>query len=75
MSETSKSQMKQFILQRIEDATGVSGTGIVAEGVEFTDGKVAIRWLTHYSSTCFYDSMKAVEAIHGHHGRTKVEWV
>ena len=70
-----KSKMRQFVLERIEDATGVSGIGIVAEGIEFTDGTAAIRWLTHYSSTCIYDSIKAVDAIHGHHGRTQIRWI
>ena len=35
---------RAFVLQRNEDETGVSGTGIVAEGVEFSDGTVALRW-------------------------------
>lgn len=63
------------MLNRKEDETGVSGTGYVAEGIEFSDGKVAMRWMTHTSSTAFYDNIVAVEEIHGHGGKTQVEWI
>jgi hypothetical protein len=36
-------RMRLFLLIRNEDVSGVSGTGIVAEGVEFSDGTVAMR--------------------------------
>lgn len=61
-----------FWLDRLEDETGISGTGKIAEGVEFSDGKVVMRWLTEHRSTCFYDSMEEVVAIHGHEGKTVV---
>ena len=64
--------MKTFELHRLEDATGISGTGIVAQGVEFDDGTCALRWLTEHRSTALYVSMRDVEAIHGHAGKTKV---
>ena len=38
--------MRHFYLDRHEDATGISGTGVVAQGVEFDNGKVALTWLT-----------------------------
>jgi|14_taG_2_1085336.scaffolds.fasta_scaffold01230_9 hypothetical protein len=56
---------------RDEDETGVSGIGKVAEGVRFSDGKIALRWLTSTSSTCLYDSYGDVLAIHGHGGKTR----
>lgn len=64
--------MRRFHLQRHEDATGVSGIGRVAEGVVFSNGRVAITWLTEYTSIAVYDSMDAVRVIHGHDGRTEV---
>lgn len=67
--------MKRFILNRLEDASGVSGVGPVAEGVCFTDGTCVIRWTTAHRSTAVYESMVTLEAIHGHEGRTKVQWV
>jgi hypothetical protein len=71
--------MKRFVLQRDEDETGISGTGLVCEGVEFPDGTVAMHWLVgEYRSTVVWDAaqgMEAVEAIHGHNGRTRVVWL
>lgn len=67
--------MRRFRLNRIEDETGVSGTGLVAEGVRFSDGSVALRWLTATASTGVYASIEDVEVIHGHGGRTVVEWL
>lgn len=68
--------MKRFILNRIEDETGISGTGTVAEGVQFSDGKVAMRWIVgEHRSTVVWDYIEAVEKIHGHGGRTFIEWV
>jgi hypothetical protein len=67
--------VRLFQLQRDEDASGVSGTGIVAEGVEFADGHCAMRWLTDTASTALYDRIADVEAIHGHAGRTRVVWL
>lgn len=64
--------MKTFVLKRDIDETGVSGTGIVAEGVQFTDGNCAMRWLTETASTGFYASIEDLVFIHGHAGKTKV---
>ena len=53
--------MKPFLMIRTEDETGISGTGVVAEGVEFLDGTVVIRWQTHQSdhhSTVVWDSIE-----------------
>lgn len=65
---------RTFVLDRVEDETGVSGTGVVAWGVEFPDGVVAMRWATGWpSSVCFYErGLEAVEKIHGHNGRTRI---
>lgn len=64
-----------FLLRRVEDETGVSGTGIVAEGVQFSDGTVALRWRSHIKSTAIYESIRACEAIHGHGGKTRVQFL
>jgi len=64
--------MKLFHLYRSEDVSGVSGTGPVVEGVEFTNGWCAIRWLSARSTLCFYQSMQDVRAIHGHGQRTEL---
>ncbi len=64
--------MRRFHFMRLEDASGVSGCGIVAEGIVFSDGKVAIEWLSNSPSTNIYNSLKDVERIHGHEGKTKI---
>lgn len=64
--------MRKFKLIRDIDESGISGTGVVAEGIEFRDGTVAMRWITDRHSTCIYDTLDDVEAIHGHGGKTRV---
>jgi hypothetical protein len=68
--------MRRFYLQRDEDLTGISGTGRIAEGVCFSTGDAALRWLTEeYSFVVYPGGMRAVEAIHGHGGRTRIVWI
>lgn len=67
--------MRRFVLDRKEDETGISGIGIVAEGVQFTSGRCSLTWLTPYSSVAVYDSIEDVEAIHGHNGKTIIVWI
>lgn len=67
--------MKLFVLNRTEDASGVSGVGVVAEGVQFSGGKCVLSWLTEHTSVAVYDSIEELELIHGHDGMTRVEWL
>ena len=64
--------MRRFVLRRDEDVSGMSGTGIVAEGCEFSSGLVTMTWLSHFTSVVFYQNIKEVDTIHGHEGRTHV---
>jgi hypothetical protein len=68
---------RQFELHRDIDESGVSGVGVVAWGVEFPDGVVALRWISDWpTSVVFHDrGMAAVEAVHGHGGKTRIVWV
>jgi hypothetical protein len=75
--------MRTFRLVRDHDVSGVSGTGTVAEGVEFSDGVVALRWIVppgnkgsgFPTSVVFHDNgMASVEQIHGHSGATRIEY-
>lgn len=63
-----------FHLFRRTDVTGVSGTGIVAEGIQFGDGVVVIRWLGKHASTVIWDNLETALAVHGHDGATRVLW-
>lgn len=67
--------LRLFALERLEDESGVSGVGEVAQGVVFDDGTCAMRWLTSKASTAIYDSIVDLEAIHGHGGKTKVAYL
>lgn len=67
--------MRRFIFQRNEDVSGTSGTGIVAEGVQFTDGTVAVRWRSMMASHVIYPNVHAAEHIHGHGGATVLKWL
>lgn len=64
--------MKTFHLNRVTDETGISGTGRVAEGVQFGNGWCALVWLTKHTSCAFYTSIDEVQAIHGHNGKTEI---
>lgn len=67
--------MRTFVLERTEDVSGVSGVGTVAEGIEFSDGRVALRWIVgEHRSTVSWDSIESVEKIHGHGGATTIRW-
>lgn len=69
--------MRRFELHRDQDVSGVSGTGVVAEGVEFSDGPCVVRWIVgdHRSTVVWQGGVEAVEAIHGHSGATRLVWV
>lgn len=64
----------RFWLNRKDDESGVSGTGCVAEGVRFHDGRVVLVWTTARTSTAIYESMAMMIEVHGHNGKTVVEW-
>jgi hypothetical protein len=66
---------KTFVLYRIEDCSGISGTGVVAQGVEFGDGTVAMRWISEHCSTAIYDNIETLVTIHGHDGKTEVRYL
>ncbi|TWD83192.1 hypothetical protein FB561_4351 [Kribbella amoyensis] len=64
-----------FQLVRFTDVSGVSGTGVVAEGCVFTDGSVALRWHGDNPSTAVWPDLDSILAVHGHAGATVVRWL
>ena len=77
---------RRFRLVRHEDNTGVSGEGIVAHGVEFADGAVVLQW--HNADNDRLEDIpngmavkpgpsgiEATREVHGHGGRTEIEWL
>lgn len=76
--------MRRFVLFRKQDVSGVSGTGVIAEGIQFSDGVVALRWIVspgskghgNPTSVVFHDNgIESVRTIHGHEGNTEVQWI
>lgn len=66
---------RRWRLVRNTDVNGISGTGVVAYGVQFPDGTVAYRWNSDTATTVVADSIETVASIHGHDGATVVEWL
>lgn len=67
--------MRTFVLNRLKDVSGVSGTGVIAEGAMFKNGRVVLQWNTATPSINIYDSIEDVFRIHGHEGATKIEFL
>lgn len=68
---------RRFVLQRDEDVSGVSGTGAVADGVEFSSGVVALTWGGGWpTSVVFHErGIESVLHVHGHGGSTRLVWL
>lgn len=79
VSSTQPEAPRRFRLIRRDDVTGVSGTGAVAEGAEWTSGWVALHWpgkgKPGVTSTAVYESVEKMMKVHGHDGATVIEWI
>jgi hypothetical protein len=61
-----------FTLERDVDVSGISGTGVVADGAIWPDGTVSVRWRGERPSIVHWGHMGDVKAIHGHNGSTRI---
>ncbi len=68
-----KDKMKRFIMYRKNDLSATHDENQVNppdepqfEGIVFSDGKCAIRWLTKKRSVAVWDSFADMMEIHGH---------
>lgn len=68
---------RRFELHRDVDVTGVSGTGVVADGIVFPDDMVVLHWRGGWpTSVVWYErGLEAVEHVHGHDGHTRIVWI
>jgi hypothetical protein len=66
---------RRFAMVRHSDPSGVSGVGLVAYGVQFDDGHVAVRWVSEAPSTSLWDGVADLMAVHGHEGATVIYWI
>ena len=64
--------MLPFVLNRLEDESGVSGTGVVAVGVRLPSGRCVMEWLPEPHTLGVYDKLADVDTIHGHNGKTEM---
>jgi hypothetical protein len=72
--------MRRFKLLRTSDVSGVSGTGTVAEGAQFSNGQCVMRWFGIRSSIGIYKSIEDLIAIHDHsgtehEGKNRIIWL
>ena len=71
---------RRFLLVRDRDISGVSGTGVVAEGIRFSDDRVVLNWFfssnagMSHAGLAIYDNVEDCVKIHGHDGATHIEW-
>ena len=65
-------KIEHFYLNRIEDESGVSGTGVVARGVILPSGHCVLEWLTFTSSIAIYKNVNDLMEIHSHGGKTQI---
>lgn len=67
--------MRRFVLDRRNDISGVSGTGLVAHGVQFPH-HVIIEWqVGGIHSVAVYNTVDELMAIVGHGGQTRIKWL
>jgi len=64
-----------FELVRLEDENGVSGTGIVADGVEFGDMSCVLHWTKAPRSVSVFNSLADIMTVHGHGNTTRVRFI
>ncbi len=67
--------MRRFFLVRDIDESGCSGTGLVAQGLEFDSGRAVMEWLVPPCSINIFDSVEELVSVHGHSGKSRVQFV
>jgi hypothetical protein len=82
---------RRFELHRDVDVSGISGTGVVADGwvhdtalhirhwhewhLDLPPGWVRLVWRGEHSSTSLWSNLATMLAIHGHNEMTRVVWL
>ena len=61
------------LLVRLEDVSGVSGTGDVALVERLRSGILLVRWVAGGGLTVWASTVAPLN-VHGHDGRTFIEW-
>ena len=66
---------RRFLVRRHQDISGVSGVGLVASGVMWADGSVALHWHTKINSHTIFPAIEDMLELHGHAGATELVWL
>jgi hypothetical protein len=58
--------MRKFTVERRRDESGISGVGVIIEGVVFSNGQVVVHWLTPppHGSITIWPSFDDFQRIH-----------
>ena len=48
---------------------------LIAEGVEFTNGRCILNWLTVFKTTAIYGNREEMEEIYGRHENIEIIWL
>ncbi|MCX5562749.1 hypothetical protein [Streptomyces sp. NBC_00038] len=66
----------RLYFRRHEDVSGVSGEGRIADGVQWPDGSLSIRWRGPHPKIDFCDrGVDTAEFVHGHDGLTELVFI
>ncbi len=65
--------MRTFQVIRHVDVSGISGVGVVAQGVQL-DNHCVVEWLSKLDSIEITPDTDTFLKIHGHDGKTVIEW-
>lgn len=70
---------RRFVVQRNADPSGVSGTGIMLDGIVWPDGTVSTHWRDPNGegawSNVFWPNLAAAESKHCYGGHSSIVWV
>ncbi|MEK1828906.1 hypothetical protein AAAC51_07100 [Priestia megaterium] len=67
--------LRQFYLHRLEDVSGVSGTGVIGRGVIMPSGHAVMEWTTKRKSIAIYESVNEMQILHAHNGKTELVYL
>lgn len=66
---------RRFVVRRKEDPSGVSGTGVVLDGILWPDGTVSTHWRGAAWSNVFWPDLATAESKHCYGGHSEIVWV
>ncbi|NIK57370.1 hypothetical protein [Kribbella shirazensis] len=66
---------RQARLFRLVRHTAEPGSRMLAEGAEWSDGAVAVRWLGRWPNTAAWDGIESLLAVHATDEATQLQWL